>query len=307
MSVTKSDRPRGVFAAVLTPLKDDLSPDIPTFLEHCRWLLANGCDGLGILGSTSEANSFSVEERLAMIETVAASDIPTSSLIIGTGCCAIPDTVRLNRAALDIGAGGVLVLPPFFYKNVSEDGIYAAYAETIERTGDNALRLYIYHFPQMTALDMSLDLLGRLIEAFPDNVVGLKNSSGNWDNMEAIIRAFPDFDMFAGTEQYLLPTLKAGGAGCISATTNVFCREAGQVFAKWDSTEAEALQERSTALRLAVQAFPPVAACKEITARRTGRAGWQNLRPPLANLNQEKRQALFTALDDLGYTVPAAA
>lgn len=307
MSVTKSDRPRGVFAAVLTPLKDDLSPDIPTFLEHCRWLLANGCDGLGILGSTSEANSFSVEERLAMIETVADSDIPASSLIIGTGCCAIPDTVRLNRAALDIGAGGVLVLPPFFYKNVSEDGIYAAYAETIERTGNNALRLYIYHFPQMTALDMSLDLLGRLIEAFPDNVVGLKNSSGDWDNMEAIIRAFPDFDMFAGTEQYLLPTLKAGGAGCISATTNVFCREAGQVFTNWDSTEAEALQERSTALRLAVQAFPPVAACKEITARSTGRTGWRNLRPPLANLSPEKRQALFAALDDLGYTVPDAA
>lgn len=307
MSVTKSDRPRGVFAAVLTPLKDDLSPDIPTFLEHCRWLLANGCDGLGILGSTSEANSFSVEERLAMIETVADSDIPASSLIIGTGCCAIPDTVRLNRAALDIGAGGVLVLPPFFYKNVSEDGIYAAYAETIERTGNNALRLYIYHFPQMTALDISLDLLGRLIEAFPDNVVGLKNSSGDWDNMEAIIRAFPDFDMFAGTEQYLLPTLKAGGAGCISATTNVFCHEAGQVFAKWDSTEAEALQARSTELRLAVQAFPPVAACKEITARSTGRTGWRNLRPPLAKLSPEKRQALFTSLDDLGYTVPDAA
>ena len=307
MNVIKPARPRGVFAAVLTPLKDDLSPDIPALLEHCRWLLANGCDGLGILGTTSEANSFSIEERLAMIEAVAASDIPAACLIIGTGCCAIPDTVRLNRAALDIGAAGVLVLPPFYYKNVSEDGLYAAYAETIERTGDNALRLYIYHFPQMTGLDMSLDLFGRLIEAYPENVVGLKNSSGDWSNMEAIIRAFPGFDMFAGTEQYLLPTLKAGGAGCISATTNVFCREAGQVYANWNSAEAEALQERSTALRLAVQAFPPVAACKEIIARATGRASWRNLRPPLANLDREKKQALFAALDDIGYTVPAAA
>ncbi len=307
MTDTEATRPRGVFAAVLTPFTADLSPDLPVFLDHCRWLLANGCDGLGILGTTSEANSLSVEERLTLIEAMGASDLPRERLIIGTGCCAIPDTVRLTRAALEIGAAGVLVLPPFFYKNMSDDGLFAAYAETIERTGDDRLRLYVYHIPAMTGLDMGLDLIGRMIAAYPETVVGLKNSSGDWDNIAAMIRAFPGFDVFAGTEQYLLPALRAGGAGCISATTNAFCREAAAVYADWRGAEAAALQQHLTALRLAVQAVPAIPALKQIMARATGRAGWLNIRPPLTRLGEEQTRALFASLDSLGYALPAAA
>ena len=202
MTAAQEQRPRGVFAAALTPLDDALAPDTEAVIGHYRWLLAEGCDGIVCLGTTGEANAFSLDERLGLLDALGETELP-GKLIVGTGCCAVPDTVRLTRKALEIGAAGVLVLPPFYYKEVSDDGLYAAYARTIEHVGDSGLKLYIYHFPKMTALDMSLDLIGRLIEAYPGTVVGLKNSSGDWGNIAAMIEAFPGFDVFAGSEEFL--------------------------------------------------------------------------------------------------------
>ena len=132
----------GVFAAVLTPLDAALAPDHAALARHCRWLLANGCDGLAVLGTTGEANAFSVDERLAILEGLAEAGIPAGALLPGTGCCAVPDTVALTRRALELGAAGVLMLPPFYYKKVSDDGLFAAYSEVIERVGDARLRVY---------------------------------------------------------------------------------------------------------------------------------------------------------------------
>jgi len=304
MTAAHDNRPRGVFGAALTPLQDDLSPDIEATIGHYRWLLNEGCDGIVSLGTTGEANSFSLDERLALLDALGATDLPPK-LVVGTGCCALPDTVRLSRKAQEIGAAGVLVLPPFYYKGPSDEGLYAAYAETIERIGDPALKLYIYHFPKMTAIDMSLELIGRLIAAYPDNVVGLKNSSGDWGSISSMIEAFPGFDVFAGSEEFLLPTLALGGPGCMSATVNLLASQSAEVYAKWQDDGAEALQEHLTMLRRTISRSAPIPTMKALLARQTGTAAWTNVRPPLVAIDAAQTERVAAELAGMGLELAA--
>ena len=183
-----------------------------------------------MLGTTGEANSFSVEERIAMLERLLAAGIPAGRLLPGTGCCAIPDTVALSRHATTLGAPGVLVLPPFYYKGVSDDGLFAAYAEVIERVGDGRLRIYLYHFPQMTGGAHRRAADRTAAQALPGIVAGMKDSSGDLANMIATARAFPGFRVLAGSDEFLLPLLRAGGAGCITAVGNVAAVLAAEVW-----------------------------------------------------------------------------
>ena len=297
----------GVFAAALTPLDAGANPDHAATVAHYRWLLANGCDGIAVLGTTGEANSFSVDERLALLDELAQSDIDPGRLLIGTGCCAIPDTVRLTRRALEMGAAGALMLPPFYYKGVGDDGLFAAFAEAIERVGDARLRVYVYHFPRMTGLDIGVALLERLVAAYPETVVGLKDSSGDWSNTEAVCRALPGFGVFAGSEEFLLPTLRAGGAGCISASVNVTCGIVAELYRRRREADADALQEHVTRVRQAIQAYPMVPALKWLLAGWQGRPGWLQLRPPLVDLDGARAAALAAALEETGFTLPSAA
>lgn len=296
--------PNGVFAAALTPLRDDLSIDHEAFAEHCHWLLANGCHGAAPMGTTGEANSFSVAERLEALERLIGAAVPPARLLVGTGCCAIPDTVALTRHAVALGAGGVLALPPFYYKNVSDDGLYAAFDQVIQRVGDRRLKLYLYHFPQMSGVALSHALIVRLVRDYPDTVVGTKDSSGDWNNMKTLCETLPRFRVYAGTERYLLPILRVGGAGCISATTNVTCRLAGQVYAQRTSPDADALQGRLTAARDAIEQHPAIPALKRLTAERTGRSSWLNLRPPHRPLGEERSMALKAELERTGFPLP---
>ena len=181
----------GVLAAVLTPLNADLSPDLDRLLRHCRWLIDNGCDGLAVLGTTGEANSFSVDERIAILDGLAEAGIPGDRLLPGTGCCALTDSVSLTRRAVELGAAGVLMLPPFYYKDVSDAGLFATFAEIIERVGDSRLRIYLYHFPRMSAVPFSHALIEDLLKRYPDTVAGMKDSSGDLANMAGAARAFP--------------------------------------------------------------------------------------------------------------------
>ena len=300
----------GVWAAATTPMLDDLSVDMPRLVGHYRWLLAQGCDGVAALGTTGEANSFSLAERLALIEGLATSGLPMDRIMVGVGCCAIPDTVELTRASLDAGAAATLMLPPFYYKGVSDDGLFAAYAETIRRVGDDRLRIYVYDFPKMTGLDMSVDLLVRLHEAFPDTIVGVKDSSGNWPDMQETCRRIPGFGTFAGTERYLLDTLKAGGAGCISASANITARLCAGVYAAWkkgDVAAAEAAQAETTRVRQTLDAYPLIGAGKEILARHTGHAGWRTVRPPQVPLTAARAEALVRDLDQAAFRLDQAA
>jgi 4-hydroxy-tetrahydrodipicolinate synthase len=284
--------PDGVYAASLTPLHDDLRIDHETLATHAHWLLANGCDGLVLLGTTGEANSFSVAERMALLDGMIEAGLPPGRLMVGTGCCAVPDTVALTQHAVAHGVGGVLVLPPFYYKNVSDEGVFAAFDQVIQQVGEAALQIYLYHFPKMSGVAFSPALIERLRHRYPHTVVGMKDSSGDVEHMKRTIAAFPDFRVFAGTERYLLDILRLGGAGCISATTNVTCRLAGDVFARRDSEEARDLQARLTAIRTALEAFPFVATLKHLTAVRTRQASWRNVRPPLHALTPEQTARL---------------
>jgi 4-hydroxy-tetrahydrodipicolinate synthase len=294
--------PNGVFAAALTPLRADLSIDHDMFADHCRWLLAHGCDGIAPMGTTGEANSFSVAERIEALDRLIAAGLPAHRLLAGTGCCALADTVALTRHALAHGVGGVLMLPPFYYKNVSDDGLYAAFDHTIQRVGDARLRLYLYHFPQMSGVPLSHALISRLLKNYPGTVVGMKDSSGDWNNMKLLCETFAGFRLYAGTEKFLLAVVRAGGAGCISATTNVTCQLAAQVYAKRASAEGDALQQRLTAVRDAIEKFPAIPALKRVMAERSGTSAWLNLRPPHVALSEDRATALRVELKDKGFS-----
>jgi 4-hydroxy-tetrahydrodipicolinate synthase len=277
----------GPWTATLAPLNADLSIDLEAYLAHARWLLGAGSAGVAALGTTGEANSFSLAERLNLIGALAKSGIARERLVIGTGCCAAPDTIALTRAVLDAGYTNVLMLPPFYYKGVSEEGIFRAYAQVIESIGEARLRVLIYDFPQMTGLKITIALLARLQSAFKGIVAGVKNSSGDWPAMEAATKELPGFLVFAGSEQFLLPTLRAGGPGCISATANVTIRGLAKLMQHWRDPDASARQEEVTRTRLMLQQYPAVPALKEIMTHASGRAEWRRLRPPLINLSPD--------------------
>jgi 4-hydroxy-tetrahydrodipicolinate synthase len=298
-------QPGGVWVAALTPMNPDLSPDTAKFVAHCKWLLAQGANGLAVLGTTGEANSFTVAEKRKLLDAVAASGISGSQMLPGTGACAIPDTVEMTKHALSHGAAGVVMLPPFYYKNVSDDGLFAAYSEVIQRVGDSKLRVYFYHFPQMSATPISHDLIERLLKAYPGTIAGIKDSSGKLDNMLEMCRRFPGFGVFAGSEQFLLPVLRAGGVGCISATANATIGMCVEVLKKKDDPSVDALQEELTAQRLAIQSQVLIPALKSIAARHSGDKSWLTVRPPVAPLSAAEETALFAALDGTQFKLAA--
>jgi 4-hydroxy-tetrahydrodipicolinate synthase len=302
--VTGGADPEGVLAAVLTPMDEGLAPDHQAFSAHCHRLLAMGCHGLSVFGTTGEANSLSVTERLAALEALLESGVPANALLPGTGSSALTDTVRLSLAALEAGTAGVLVLPPFYYKGVGNEGLFRFFAEVIERINDDRLRLYLYHIPQMTGVELGMPLISRLIDAYPGTIAGTKDSSGDRERIETLCREFPHFSVLAGTETLLLETLRNGGKGCISATVNVTSRLARQVYdahASGRGDEARALQERLSTLRASIETYPMIPALKALMADLTGDDEWHNLRPPLSGLDREQEKKLLAdvPLDEL--------
>ena len=295
--------PRGVLVPATTPFRRDLGVDQDRFVDHCRWLLAEGANGLAVFGTTSEANSLSLAERTESLERLIDGGIPPGVLMPGTGCCALPDTVALTRHAVEHRCFGVLMLPPFYYKGVTDDGLFAGVAEVIERVGDSRLRVYLYHIPPMAGVGFSLALIGRLLEAYPKTVVGIKDSSGDWKNAQALLEAFPGFEVFPGSETHLLPALRLGGAGCISATANVNVAAMARLVRGWKTADADAMQQAIAAVRAAVQKFPLVAANKAILAELNDAPDWNVVRPPLAPLSEEARAQLFASLEGAQFSV----
>jgi 4-hydroxy-tetrahydrodipicolinate synthase len=305
---TPNDRPRfaGVLAPVLTPFEADLAPDALRFVKLCRWLLEGGCAGLAVFGTTSEANSLSADERERLLDALLAGGLEPARLMPGTGCCALSDTVRLTRHAVRAGCGGVLMLPPFYYKGVSDEGLFRAFSEVVERVGDDRLRVYLYHIPPVAQVGISADLVERLLARYPRAIAGMKDSSGNWENTRAMIERFAarGFDVFAGSERFLLATLRAGGVGCITATANVNAAAIAALHRAWRSPEAEALQARLDAVRGALERHPVIPALKAIVAHLAGDAAWRTSRPPLVELAPERAEALVTELRGLGLEMP---
>lgn len=290
----------GVFAPVVTPFSADLSPDPERLVAHSRWLASRGC-GLALFGTNSEANSLSVDERLRLLDAVVEAGLEPKRMMPGTGCCSISDSARLTAHAVSHGVGGVLMLPPFYYKNVSDEGLYRSFAEVIERVGDDRLRIYLYHFPQMSAIPFGLDLVRRLVRDFPGIVVGMKDSSGDRSRIRTMLEAIPGFGYFVGSEMLLLENLRAGGAGCISATANVNPAAIARLCDEFRSETAEEMQASLDAVRGAVQAFPLIPALKTILAQSRSDPEWNRLRPPLVEMSPKEREALLASLRAVGF------
>jgi len=297
--------PAGVWAPAITPFHADLSPDPERFARYARWLLANGCSGLAAFGTNSEANSFSVEERMALLEYLVSHAVSPARLMPGTGCCSLTDSVRLTGHAVGLGCAAVLMLPPFYYKGVSDEGLFRNFSEVIERVGDSRLRLYLYHIPPVAQVSISLPLIERLLKRYPEAVAGIKDSSGDWHNTQAVLEAFAatGFRVFAGSEVFLLANLRHGGVGCISATANVNPAAIHQLFENWRTAGADHLQENLTATRAMMQKYPMIPALKSIVARAFADAEWATVRPPLVELSAAQRESLFADLDAAGFTL----
>jgi len=279
---------QGILAPVLTPFDRDLNPDPARLVRFCRALLDEGCDGLAPFGTTSEGNSLSLDERERLLDALLDSGLPPQKLIPGTGCCALPDTVRLSRKAARAGCAGVLMLPPFYYKNLTEEGLFRSFAQAIDRAAEPKLRVYLYHIPQVSQVAIPLGVIGRLVKAYPGVVIGMKDSSGDFENTRAVLRAFPGFEVFVGSEKFLLSNLEEGGAGCITATANVNAAAIARAFRE----RSEERQREIDAVRAAFEQLPLIAALKEAVARRTGDASWRAVRPPLIELTAEQRDRL---------------
>ena len=299
-------RLRGVLAPVLTPFGADLEPDPRRLARHCRWLLAHGCSGLAIFGTTSEANSLSVEERERLLEHLLADGLDPARLMPGTGCCALPDTVRLTRMAVRHGCGGVLVLPPFYYKGVGDEGLFRSFAEVIERVGDSRLRLYLYHIPPVAQVGIGPGLIERLLAAYPRLVCGIKDSSGDLVNTSILLERFgpSGFDVFVGSERFLLANMRRGGAGCITASANVNPAAIDRLYREWRSPGAERLQGDLDELRGALERYPLVPSLKEVVAHCGGDPAWRTVRPPLVELQPGQAEALLAELSQRGFTMP---
>ncbi len=301
-----SSRLRGVFAPVLTPFNDRLDPDPKRFITHCRWLLDQGVS-LAIFGTNSEAASLTVNERLALTEDLLEAGVAAARLMPGTGGCSVMDAVTLTRHAVKNGAGGVLMLPPFYYKGVADEGLYAYYAEVIERVASEKLRIYLYHIPQITNVPISLNLIGMLRKRYPDTVVGAKDSSGNWDNTRAMLDSFASdgFDVFPASESLLSRAMPLGAAGCISATVNMNPAGIRAVYEGWNGADGGALQARADVIRSIFQSGPMIPAMKRVLAAFSGAASWRVVRPPLCALSDAAAAELLKTLAQAGFDMPA--
>ena len=299
-------RIRGVLAPVVTPFKDDLSPDREGFIAHCNWLLAQNC-GLAVFGTNSEANSLSMEERSILLDALVAAGVDPSRMMPGIGCCSITETVKLTAQAVTHGCAGVLMLPPFYYKGVSEEGLYRYFSEVVQRVGDARLKIYLYHIPPVAVVGITTGLVERLLKAYPDTIAGMKDSSGDWNNTKLFLDAFTKtgFDVFVGSESFLLANMRNGGAGTISATANVNPAAIYKLYTDWKNADADDQQARLNVVRDVFERRQPmIAALKQAIAIYANDPEWTRVRPPLVELSAEQAKALAAELKAISFTMP---
>ena len=301
---------RGVIAPTLTPFNDDLSIAEDLFLQHARRLLDEGCVGLAPFGTTGEALSVGIDERITAVQALVSGGIDPARLIPGTGLNNLTDTARLTRSFLEMGCAGVLVLPPFYYKGVPEDGLYAYFARLIEAVRPDGPKILLYHIPPVAVVGLPPSLVRRLAKDFPDAIAGIKDSSGDWSNTQQLLE-IEDLIVYPGSEIFLLDGLKQGSNGCITATANINVGSIAEVVRLFDAGEREKVeraQEGITAFRKLVQGYAPIPAQKRLLALASGDQRWATLRPPLMSMPEDKgRELEQLLLGDCGFSlrVPA--
>ncbi len=301
-----TQRIRGVLSPVVTPFKADLSPDPRRFVAHCKWLLSQNC-GLAVFGTNSEANSLAVEERMTLLDGLVAAGLDTSRMMPGTGCCSLTETVKLTAHAVKHGCAGVLMLPPFYYKGVSEEGLYRHFSEVVQRVGDSRLRIYLYHIPPVAVVGITTGLVERLLKACPNAIAGMKDSSGDWNNTRTFLDAFAKsgFDVFVGSESFLLANMRNGGVGTISATANVNPAAIHKLYTEWKNADADGQQAKLNVTRDAFgKKYLMIGALKQGIAIYANDPAWAAVRPPLVELTAEQARSLAAELKQIGFTMP---
>lgn len=290
----------GVFCASATPVLEDGSPDHAAFAAHCKALIEEGCDGVALLGTTGEANSFSITQRQQLLDKIIAAGLDPQRLLPGTSQTNVPDSITLVKHAVEAGVKACVVLPPFYYKGVSDEGLFRFYAELIEGVGSNDLRVVLYHIPPIAQIGISLELTARLRDTFPGVIVGVKDSSGKIESMQAFASAFQDFSVLAGADPFMLPLLRAGGAGCITSSSNLIGKHLRVVFDNWfDASQhdkVEAAQARINAWRDLSNAYVQLPTIKAMLAKRRNHAGWTRVRPPLVELTPAELDTVWTKM-----------
>jgi len=324
-----SQRIRGVLAPVVTPFKNDFSPDTQRFIAHCKWLLSQNC-GLAVFGTNSEANSLSMEERAMLLDELVAAGVDPSRMMPGTGCCSIMETVKLTKQAVGNGCAGVLMLPPFYYKDVDQEGLYRYFSEVVQRVGDARLKIYLYHIPPVAVVGITTGLVERLLAAYPNAIAGMKDSSGDWNNTQTFLDAFAGtaraartFDVFVGSESFLLANMRNGGVGTISATANVNPAAIHELYLECIRSQTSDIQyqksdiEHQTSKMERQQAdlntvrgvfssrkFPSmIAALKQAIAIYADDPAWRTVRPPLVELTPEQAKTLAAELKAIGFAM----
>src|SRR6266576_1135936 len=307
---------RGVLAPVVTPFKADLAPDSQRFIAHCKWLLSQNC-GLAVFGTNSEANSLSLEERLNLLDELVAAGVDPARMMPGTGCCSIMETVKLTKQAVGNGCAGVLMLPPFYYKDVSEEGLYRYFSEVVQRVGDARLKIYLYHIPPVAVVGITTGLVERLLAAYPNAIAGMKDSSGDWNNtrmfLDAFVTANPartGFDVFVGSESFLLANMRNDGVGTISATANVNPAAIHELYNVASAVSADVdLEPKQAQLNVVREVFSSrkfpsmIAALKQAIAIYASDPEWARVRPPLVELTTEQANLLAAELERIGFAM----
>jgi len=289
-------RPRGVIAAIATPVHPDFRPDVDRLLRHCRALLDGGCDGINLLGTTGEATSFGTAQRLAIMQAIVHAGLPLRRFMVGTGMCSLDETTTLTRAACEMGFAGALVLPPFFYPGIEREGLIAYVDALVQRVDHPALAIYLYHIPQNTGVPWPVDVVAELRRRHPEVLVGLKDSAGDLAYARGLVHAEPGFDVFPSSEASLARAHADGFAGCISATVNLTAALAQEGWAAQGTESGTAAIAKASAMRAALSRQPLVASVKAALAERYDDLEWARLCPPLQALNTAQRQSLRQAL-----------
>ena len=293
---------KGLIAPILSPFNDDLSFNQDLYNALAAELLATGCSGLAPFGTTGEALSVSSAERMAALEGLVASGIDPRVIIPGTGLCNLPESIALSRHAVELGCAGVMTLPPFYFKGMGDDGYFDYFEKLIDGVDHPDLKIYLYHIPQVSGVGLSINLVKRLRAAYPEIIVGIKDSSGNWENTARLLE-IDGLIVYPGAELPVIDAIRLGGPGCISATANLNGTDIARVIdlchdGKWQ--DAEAAHEAVKAVRLLFQDYAPIPAQKALLARRTGDSRWNNLRPPFRAMGDDRRDALATSLEPYG-------
>ena len=288
---------KAVYSAVLTPFNKDLTIDKKLFISHCEFLLTNKIN-LAPLGTTGEANSISISEKIDLINTISKSDIPKQKIIIGTGNTSYVDAVLLTKTAVENKIYSVLLLPPFYYKNVSDEGVYQYYKQIINGVNSNNLKVFLYNIPQVSGVTISVDLINKLKKEFSDIITGIKDSSGNFDNTKKY-KEIKDFIVYPGSEKFLYDGLHIGCSGCISATTNVNL-EAVKLINNFNTTEGAQTNQKIKTVRDVFEKYPVIAALKATKTKENN--NWSNIRPPLVALSDQQKSNLLKDLKVINFS-----